>query len=485
MSLALNRVANCLVAVLAAAVGLSTVHAQTAVSRSVPPKSYAFLVACSEYDKRELNKLEFTLQDVQEFYQVLLASGFAKENIVLMHDNQPRDLLPEGRKIREQLDLLLARVDHNATLVVALSGHGVQFEGRKGNYFCPLDARLAEPGTLISLDEVYQQLEACSAQRKLLLVDACRNNPQSNLARSRAVVKLDMAKPQEENIPNGIVALFSCSAGQQSYEHPQLKHGVFFYHMLQAWKGAGDSNRDARLTLDELLHYTKEETETFAHLELKAKQIPHFKGDFTGSWLLRELPALPTGPDGMWRITSAASFAGKPYGGRLRIQSDKQGVYRLTWLNDQDEVLQAGIGFFESGRLYAAWGAETIVGINFYKIRSDGSLVGRWTHLANTNTVGSEWTGAGTPEGGGQYTGSLSIARQGETYSFTWRNSNGTPYYGIGLLHGDTVAVGWALEGAQSYGVTEYSIDGATARGRWTMYGQSKLSHENLTREHP
>jgi uncharacterized caspase-like protein len=39
-------------------------------------------------------------------------------------------------------------------------------------------------------------------------------------------------------VPEGIVALFSCSAGQQSYEHPDLDHGVFFYHVLEGWKGA-------------------------------------------------------------------------------------------------------------------------------------------------------------------------------------------------------------------------------------------------------
>jgi hypothetical protein len=500
MSYRSRCIVGCLLAAWFVACGAPVLRAQVGVGSGAPAKSYAFLVACSEYDKRELNKLEFTLRDVQEFYDVLVAAGFPKENIVLMHDNQPRDLLPEGRKIREQLDLLLARVDRNATLIVALSGHGVQFEGKKGNFFCPLDARLAEPETLISLDEVYQQLDACNAHRKLLLVDACRNNPQSNLARSRAVVKLDMAKPQLENVPNGIVAMFSCSSGQQSYEHPELKHGVFFYHMIQAWKGAADSNRDAKLTLDELLNYTKVKTETFAHLELKAKQIPNVKGDFTGTWLLRDLPAVSQTPDGLWQITSAAAFDGQPYTGHVRIRRGNNGLFHLAWLGSQGQTVQSGIGYFENGHLFAAWGVDQSFGINFYKIRADRTLLARWTHIALADRMGAEWSSPGAQgrlEGEygvrgtsltapvSEYTGSLAIARHGDVYDFDWRNDDGKTYRGIGIRHEDNVVVGWTIDGGQAYGVVDYLIEGNTARGRWTMNGQRALSHENLVRINP
>src|SRR5262249_36627154 len=163
--------------------------------------------------------------------------------------------------------------------------------------FCPLDARLQEPSTLIPLDEIYKQLESCPAERKLLLVDACRNDPQSSLAKSRAVVDLKtLSRPQEENVPQGIVALFSCSAGQQSNEDPKLKHGVFFSQLLTGWKVAADANNDSVVTLDEVLSYTKLKTEAFAHLELNSTQIPHLKGDFSGTWILKELPLQPPVP---------------------------------------------------------------------------------------------------------------------------------------------------------------------------------------------
>ncbi len=241
-------------------------------------RTYAFLVGCGAYDRRELRPLEFTLNDVRAFHKTLVDSGVPKENVVLMHDEQSRNLLPEAKKIREQFDLLLARVDKRSTLIVALSGHGIQFDSKGSNYFCPLDARLTDPQTLIPLDEIYKQLEACPAERKLLLVDACRNDPQSNLAKSRATVELKTLSPAEETVPKGIVALFSCSARQQSYEHPTLKHGVFFHQLLEGWKGAADANKDKAVTLDEVLGYTKLKTEAFAHLELGAQANPASQG---------------------------------------------------------------------------------------------------------------------------------------------------------------------------------------------------------------
>lgn len=467
------------------------------VGSIAPPKQYAFLVACAEYDRRELKPLAYTIEDVKELYNVLLASGIPAENVVLMHDRQPRDLLPEARKVREQFDLLLARIGPNDSVVVALSGHGVQFEGKKSNFFCPLDARLQDPQTLIPLDDIYRQLDECPARQKLLLVDACRNDPQSSLGRSRSVVELKtLSRPQELDVPQGIVALFSCSAGQQSYEHPDLKHGVFFYHLLQGWKGAADANRDRRLTLDELLNYTKDKTEAFAHLKLKATQIPHLKGDFSGVWSLRELPLRFATPAGKWQVTEAVNLNGNPYGGTVNVSMTPTGVASLAWYNRSGQHVQNGLGFLQDGHLMAVWSAEPTYGINLYKIQKDGTLNGRWTVNVSQGRVGAELASGGTPgvlegeyqvrgtstaEDGGGYSGTMKINRHGETYYVAW-NASGYIYYGIGLRHGDWLAVGWGLKDLRHFGVVDYAVQDTTAAGRWTMLGSQKVSFENLER---
>jgi tetratricopeptide (TPR) repeat protein len=276
-------------------VGLSTAAGQEPRRARAPARgkgeNYAFLVAAGEYDLKELKPLKYPRGDILAFYRTLRESGFPRDNIVLMHDKQERRYLPEAAKIRTELKLLLARVGDGDTVVVALSGHGVQFKPKKGQkeetpYFCPVDARLADRSTLLGLDDLYRQLKGCRARRKLLIVDACRNDPQSQLSKSLAEVDLEkLAGPQKLPVPSGIVALFSCSAGEQSWEHPDLKHGVFFHFLLKGWKGEADRDGDGTMTLDELAAYVKKQTQKFVHLRLRAAQRPELKGEFS-DWVV-------------------------------------------------------------------------------------------------------------------------------------------------------------------------------------------------------
>jgi hypothetical protein len=253
-------------------------------------ETYALLVACQEYDGKELNSLKFTRNDILAFRGALLESGVSPENIVLMCDGLRAGSLPDGPAIRQRLGELLARAGRDATVIIALSGHGVQYRGDAKHYFCPRDAKLGEPDTLIALDELYGQLSGCQARRKLLLVDACRNDPQSRVAKGPGKPRLEsVTRPQEEAVPAGIVALFSCSPGQESYEHPGLRHGVFFHTVLQGWDGAADANGDGVITLNELSDYVQRETPRLAARKpLEGEQLPQQKNEVSGVWVLRE-----------------------------------------------------------------------------------------------------------------------------------------------------------------------------------------------------
>lgn len=255
---------------------------------------YVFLVGVSKYDKKSLRPLSYTLNDVFGLRDAMLDAGIPRQNNVVMHDDykqlESRNQIPERGKVLEQLDLLLAEVSPQDDLIVGLSGHGVQFQGEAKSYFCPADANLEDRGSLIAFRALYDRLDECKARRKLLLVDACRNDPQSDLSKTATDLKLNsITRPQLEAIPGGMVALFSCAPGQKSYEAPGLKHGVFFYHVIKAMNGAAD-NGDGNLSLDELITFAKRDTQTFVRRQLNAKQTPHFRGEFTGNCTLSRVP---------------------------------------------------------------------------------------------------------------------------------------------------------------------------------------------------
>ncbi|MEX0585549.1 MAG: caspase family protein, partial [Pirellulales bacterium] len=259
-------------------------------------ENYAFLVGVADYDKKELNPLQFTQNDIRDFARGLLEAGYRPADIVVLHDQQTRRFMPEGAKIRQELQLLLAGLKQDDSVIVALSGHGVKFSDDADSFFCPIDARLDDRSTLLKFESLYEQLNECRARRKLLLVDACRNEPQSSLSRSRPIVKLESVTASSADapaVPEGIVALFSCAAGQKSYEDPRLRHGVFFHQILTGLSGAADDG-DRELTLDELVAFAKKKTQDYARQHLAASQTPFSKGEFSGAWTLRTLTGQAT-----------------------------------------------------------------------------------------------------------------------------------------------------------------------------------------------
>jgi uncharacterized caspase-like protein len=109
-------------------------------------------------------------------------------------------------------------------VVVSFSGHGVYLPQTKASYLCPAETHLAKPQTLLPLEQVYRQLQGCPAERRLLLVDACRNEPLENGARAAA----DDDRVQEfartlQEVPKGkgLLLLTSCSTGECSYEEEE------------------------------------------------------------------------------------------------------------------------------------------------------------------------------------------------------------------------------------------------------------------------
>jgi uncharacterized caspase-like protein len=269
--------------------------ALVATAGSAAAENYAFLVAVGNYEVKDLKPLKFARSDILEFKQVLLESGFDEANVLVMHDDSSHPVdgryIPEADKIRKELALSMGKLKAGDTFIVAFSGHGVQFQGEQKSYFCPADADLGgqERKQLVSFADLCEQLEKCPAQHKLLLVDASRNDPRSDVPRSRDSVQPEsVTRPQANGASDGTVAFFSCAAGQLSFDSPDLKHSVFFHHVLEAWKGRADDG-DKELTLDELVAYARRGTLMTARMHLRAIQTPDLKGTYSGTWVLRKL----------------------------------------------------------------------------------------------------------------------------------------------------------------------------------------------------
>jgi TPR repeat protein len=238
------------------------------------PKKVALLVGVNAYDNRKFEDLQFAERDVTELAKELRAAGYD----VRLLTGSGADRATKAN-IDKALAEVLKKVTKKDTLLVALAGHGQQVEVKEAGgrvkveaFFCPRDAVLGQPQTMVSMSFVMQQLDEKGGGTNLVLVDACRNDPTPGRGRG-------IDGNRVEALPEGTAVLFSCSKGQRAFESPKAGggHGVFFHFVLEGLRGKAKNDRGV-VTWDRLVAYVKEQVEEeFPKLvpDVPTRQVPH------------------------------------------------------------------------------------------------------------------------------------------------------------------------------------------------------------------
>ncbi len=249
-------------------------------------KKYALVVGVEKYNPAQLTSLQYAEDDADALGESLQRLGF--DVIVMTRQSDIPERVPAfADDILTQLKRRVRGRSTDDTVLVALSGHGVQLKGDKASpdgtketYFCPERADLRNKSTLLAMSDVMEVLKQCNAGRKLLLVDACRNEvePKDIAGKdfSPVEIELDPAGVTRRTIPGGMVALFSCGAKERSFEVSRLNHSVFTYHVLQYLNGKAATNRypKQQISISELAAYVSRETRDYIDNRLGKDQNP-------------------------------------------------------------------------------------------------------------------------------------------------------------------------------------------------------------------
>jgi hypothetical protein len=180
----------------------------------------------------------------------------------------------------------------SGTILFYFSGHGLQSDDDQ--YLMTAGASVDNLQLALPIREVRALLEATNARQKVVLIDACRNNPTrlaSKDVTSTGPAGLDRLRSLES--ANGLFVLNSTAPGQRSWEYDDLKHGLFTAVLLEAVNGDVKS-KDDYLSFMDLALYTfyRMNTETLA----KQAGGPHrqaqnswHSGEGSGDFLLVKL----------------------------------------------------------------------------------------------------------------------------------------------------------------------------------------------------
>jgi len=102
------------------------------------------------------------------------------------------------------------------------------------------------------------------------------------------------------------------------------------------------------------------------------------------------------------------------------------------------------------------------------------------TTIALADPVGTYEVEGSNPGGSGNYTGTVTVERTGDTYRVTWA-IGGTRYVGTGIGTKDFIAVSY--RSGNNTGLALYGEDGGNWTGIWTYAGGKKVGAEHWKRQ--
>ena len=234
-------------------------------------RRYALLIGVNEYPEEKLLKtLPSAVKDMTDLADALEKyAGFPRENITLMTDKSPENLLPTRENIQEQIAKIRDKLTQNDLLIVAFSGHGVTIDYTDGGearpYFCVRDTDLPDIETLLSRNWVFEQIDKCKADRKIFFCDACRTLYTTDkliqlASRAGQSASIRSLEDPSESWGYNYVLMSSCAKGQNSIDTGS--NGLFTSYLLEGLRTSAAALRDGDLTAFSWFEYAAKKTET-------------------------------------------------------------------------------------------------------------------------------------------------------------------------------------------------------------------------------
>jgi chaperonin GroEL len=213
-----------------------------------PAGRYALLVAIGTYDDPSLDQLRAPEQDVERLAAVLEDPAIGNFTVRTRQDATD----PEVR--REIEDLLADRTNDDLVLIY-FSCHGIVDPFHRLYFAASNTLRTRPASTAISRSFLNEQLEACRAAAKVLVLDCCFAGAFAEGFKGAPAGALD------GQVGRGYVVLSACDSYEYAFESDALvesapRGSIFTDILLEGLAtGGADLDGDGRIGVDELFRY--------------------------------------------------------------------------------------------------------------------------------------------------------------------------------------------------------------------------------------
>ncbi|WP_407119676.1 caspase domain-containing protein [Bradyrhizobium sp. STM 3561] len=169
-----------------------------------PEQRVALVIGNARY--QNATQLANPDDDAQSMAQFLNSAGF---EVVAATDLTQNDMI----RVVQDFSAKVASRGPNTVAMIYYAGHGVQLAGE--NYLVPVDAKVSSPTELVNnsvrLVDVMSTLETIPSRMRIVILDACRNNPfpqVNDAGRGLAIV----------DAPNGSIVGYSTAPGAEALD---------------------------------------------------------------------------------------------------------------------------------------------------------------------------------------------------------------------------------------------------------------------------
>ena len=245
-------------------------------------EKYALLVGINDY-QNDIGALKYCVADVEAFGQALVeTAGFNPDHVYLMTSQMTGRQQPTHVNVIRQLSLLSKRVKPEDTFIFYFSGHGITKAGQSFLLTTNSDTTTKDTLTItaVDLNQAKDILSRIQAQQLLIVIDACRNDPDSGRGEQDNLLTNDFSrgfkiKKDQANAgtPGVSATLYACAVGERAYEWPEKQHGVFSYYLLEGLNGKA-ANSNGEVVVTDLADYTQRKVMKWAQEVRGKKQTP-------------------------------------------------------------------------------------------------------------------------------------------------------------------------------------------------------------------
>jgi hypothetical protein len=250
-------------------------------------------IAVERYlESPKISEVKYAEADVLGFSQVLQQHGFSQsDQQLLINENSTQS------RIRSVVKTTLDSLCDGDILYFYFAGHGVGISGT--NYISCYDSRKSDlPGTCIEISWLFEQFKASQCKRIALFLDSCRSGMIGPEGARDLYSEFDSDAIKKFLLDAEYCTCFAaCKTDQSSWPSTKFGHGIWTYHLIEAFDGrASMALKDQLLTDTSLQNYLQHIVPlSLRDVDPSAMQSPWKYGGASSDFELADLTAILEG----------------------------------------------------------------------------------------------------------------------------------------------------------------------------------------------